>query len=381
MRNKIRLSLVSISLFVCACAQTYTEIDNSESFLAYDQSVIEKKEFRQFLKHQMDLHSIPGISIAVVNDGKIAALENLGYTNRNTKQFVRRSSMFEAASLSKPVFAFFTLQLAERGAIELTRPLHYYLPDSSLAIDKRYESVNAIHVLSHSSGFPNWRWFDSPPEPHDVERGEFFMLAAPGEKFSYSGEGYDYLSRVLAKNTGATLYGMQGLMERYLHKPLGIEHMYFTWNEHLYDTKVFGHTDESVTDRSWGAGLPHQNSFMFSAAGALHTNAENYARFIIALMEEQGLSSRYYQLMFKPRTKVHQTHARYLEDGITHWSMGFAVVPKENDLLYVHGGTHSDFQSQVAFSKDSRFGYVFFVNNKKGDELNMELKRFLRLEN
>ena len=96
-------------------------------------------------------------------------------------------------------------------------------------------------------------------------------------------------------------------------------------------------------------------------------------------MNEEGLLSETYEEMLKPRTVIEKTHNRYKEDGNTHWSLGFAITPLKNDTLYNHGGTHSDFQSQMAFSRNSKFGYVFFVNTKKGDELNKTLKEFLKI--
>ena len=112
----------------------------------------------------MDTLGIPGLSIALINEGELVYTKNIGYANLETQKKLDQNSIFEAASLSKPVFAYMVMKLSERGALDLTRPLHFYLPDSSMAIDRRYKNVTAIHVLSHSSGFPNWRWFDTPPD-------------------------------------------------------------------------------------------------------------------------------------------------------------------------------------------------------------------------
>ncbi len=170
---------------------------------------------------------------------------------------------------------------------------------------------------------------------------------------------------------------LSDLLHELVKQPLGIEHMYYTWDEFLYVHIVYGHSKGKATNRSWGSGLPYQNSFKFSAAGALHTNAENYAQFLIAVMHGKGLLPETYKEMLSPHAKVEKSSSRYKEDGITHWSLGFGMIPMASDTLYVHGGTHNDFQSQMLFSRQNQFGYAFFVNTKKGDELNKVLKEFL----
>lgn len=371
--NRI-IPILCLFLFI-SCKEQRSELD--ETLRLFNNNEISSARLTGFLNQQMDSLGIPGLSIAIINDVELVYSKNIGYANLDTKKEVNASSIFEAASLSKPVFAYMVMKLSERGAIELTRPLHFYLPDSLMKVDQRYKNVNAIHVLSHSTGFPNWRWFDKAPDSLNLKRGTFYMVQNPGEGFTYSGEGYDYLARVIASNTGNKMSELDDLFEELVQKPLGIEHMYFTWDEYLYDHKVYGHIDGKVNNRNWGSGLPYQNSYKFSAAGALHTNAENYSRFLIAMMNGEGLLPETYKKMLKPRTAIEKSHNRYREDGNTHWSLGFAITPLKNDTLYVHGGTHNDFQSQMAFSKNSKFGYVFFVNTKKGDALNKTLKEFI----
>ncbi|HAP60153.1 MAG TPA: hypothetical protein DCR93_11875 [Cytophagales bacterium] len=367
--------LPGLLLLLGACSSQVSEED--ATLQLFDGKAATSAEVTGFLRHQMDSLGIPGLSIAIINDAQVVYQKNLGYANLDTRQELDENSIFEAASLSKPVFAYFVMKLSERGAIELTRPLHFYLPEPSMEVEPRYRNVNARHVLSHSTGFPNWRWFDTPPDSLDTPRGTFYMLQNPGVGYTYSGEGYDYLARVIAKNSGYGMHALSDLFQELVQEPLGIKHMYFTWDEYLYDHKVYGHVAGRVNDRSWGSGLPHQNSYQFNAAGALHTNAENYARFLIAMINAEGLLPETYQDMLTPRTVVEKTSNRYTEDGITNWCLGFGVVPHGQDTLYVHGGTHTDFQSQMMFSRKSRFGYTFFVNTRKGDELNAAFTKFI----
>lgn len=111
--------------------------------------------------------------------------------NSASKELVDNDTVFEAASTSKPVFAYAVMKLVEKGVIDLDTPLTHYTSERFLKGDPRLDLVTARHVLSHTSGFPNWRSAEGL-------RLDF----TPGEKWSYSGEGYSYLQSVVTHLTG-----------------------------------------------------------------------------------------------------------------------------------------------------------------------------------
>src|SRR5205085_9673692 len=102
--------------------------------------------------------------------------------------------VFAAASLSKPVFASGVMSLVDAGALELDRPLTDYVAEPYLADDARAASITARMVLSHTTGFPNWRG-----------DGPLFLRWSPGTRWGYSGEGYAYLQQVVERLTSARL--------------------------------------------------------------------------------------------------------------------------------------------------------------------------------
>ncbi|MEO0688363.1 MAG: serine hydrolase domain-containing protein, partial [Cyanobacteria bacterium J06649_11] len=161
------IPILCLLLTVVSCKEQKSEL-NSKIRL-FDNSEIQSAHLTDFLNQQMDSLEIPGLSIAIVNDAKIVYSKNIGYANIDTKKELTENSIFEAASLSKPVFAYMVMKLSERGGIVLTRPLHYYLPDPLMEVDQRYKNVNAINVLSHSTGFPNWRWHDQVPDSLNIK--------------------------------------------------------------------------------------------------------------------------------------------------------------------------------------------------------------------
>src|SRR5215475_4594580 len=134
----------------------------------------------------MKAADVPGLSIALVRNGNVAWVRAFGVKDSKSKAPVTDETVFEAASLSKPVFAYAVLKLVDAGQIDLDKPLNQYLPgDYDVGQDPRLSQVTARRVLSHTTGFPNWR------------SGALKIHFTPGERFSYSGEGFVYLSKVI----------------------------------------------------------------------------------------------------------------------------------------------------------------------------------------
>ncbi|MEO1485541.1 MAG: serine hydrolase [Bacteroidota bacterium] len=138
-----------------------------------------------FVASYMEYYEIPGVSLGLIENGKLTYHKTYGVKNVFTQASVEKETLFEAASITKPVFGFAVCRLAERGIIDLDQPLYTYLPFEEIAYDERYKKITARHVLSHQTGFPNWR------------DGEMKIEFEPGTQFGYSGEGFEYLKKVI----------------------------------------------------------------------------------------------------------------------------------------------------------------------------------------
>ena len=345
----------------------------------YQENVVADSELDGFIARQMDELGIPGLSLAIINDGRTVYTRSPGVMNRDTGEPVDASSIFQAASLSKPVFAFFVMKLSEKGVIDLDRPLYFYLPDDSFEIEPSYRQVTARMVLGHTTGFPNWRWFDEMPEGVDRPRGDFFLRQQPGTGFTYSGEAYQYLARVIAHLTFRNMNELGELFQHEVGMPLGMKHAYFVWDDFVHEHGASGHVDGEVTGRKWGGGLPHHNSFIFNAPGGLRTEARSYAKFLETLINQEGLWPETYRTMLAEHGPVGPENSSYQEDGITAWSLGFGLRRMGSDTIYTHGGNNRGFQSGFAFSITRRMGYVVFVNCEQGAEFKRRLEVFLKL--
>src|ERR1700689_3940621 len=106
----------------------------------------------------MRLETLPGLSIAVVEDASVVWSRAVGVSNVETKEAVRTATPFEAASMGKPVFVYVVMKLVEEGLLDLDRPLVQYMPRPSFIAsdDPNIDKITVRDVVRHSTGLPNW---------------------------------------------------------------------------------------------------------------------------------------------------------------------------------------------------------------------------------
>lgn len=330
----------------------------------------------KFIAKQMDSLGLPGLSFALINNGKVVYHRSIGVSNLETKEKVNDNSVFEAASLSKTIFAYFVLKLVDQQKLNLDTPLYRYLPYPDIAKDERYKLITARMVLSHTSGFPNWRYFDKRDEIL-YKYGELYLKFKPGTQFSYSGEGYFYLAQVLAKLNNSTIQTLDPLFQSEVAQPLRLKKAWFTSNKYITDHKVKGHANGKLTNKPWPTSFPEQDSTWFEAAGGLHTDALSFSTFLIALMDGKGLSKQMNNEMFKEQVKLDKNSPHYLFNGTTAWGLGIAIKPVSYGIIYEHGGNNGDFQSGFKVNKANHNGYVFFTNCDQGTTFNKNIGALL----
>jgi CubicO group peptidase (beta-lactamase class C family)/predicted alpha/beta superfamily hydrolase len=314
----------------------------------------------KFLKSQMDSIGIPGLSFALINDGQIVYHRTLGVTNVETNQRLSNETIFDAASMTKTPFAFLVMKMAEKGILDLDKPLFTYLPYPDIAQDERYKLITARMVLSHTTGFPNWRFFNKD--------GKLDIKFTPGTQFLYSGEGYEYLANVIAHLMRIEKNDLQELFNEEIAKPLGMDKTYFTWNSWLEENQATGHVDGKVAE---GYGLRSKNP-NFHASYSMQTESMNYARFMIGIMNEEVLKKESHDDMLK---------VQYPDAGKSPnelWGLGIGIRHTEFGDEYFHGGFNLNFSSDFMFNKEQKFGYVFFTNCNKGSDFNKKLLKFFR---
>jgi len=337
---------------------------------------IDTAQFEKFITSQMDSLALPALSIAVINNNKVVFHKALGVANVDTQESVDNNSIYEVASLSKPIFSYFVLKYVDRGLINFDTPLYKYMPYPDIEQDKRYQLITARMALSHQTGFPNWRYFEMADTSLHINYGDLYLKFTPGTQFAYSGEGYLYLAKVIASLNNCDLQTLDNLFQKEVAEPMGMNHAYFSGNEYISKHKIFGHKQGKVFYKKWPTSFPDQDSSTFGAAGGLHTNAIDYAKFLIGLSEKKGLSASSYNEMFKAQVLLPKEHSMYQESGNAAWGLGIAIRPTPFGIIYEHGGNNGNFQSGFILSLDKKIGYVFLTNCDQGHSFNEKLSVF-----
>jgi CubicO group peptidase (beta-lactamase class C family) len=296
---------------------------------------------------------VPGLSIALIRNSKVVWHRGFGVKNAATKEPVDDGTVFEAASLSKPVFAYAVLKLVDRGVLDLDTPLVKYLPGAYVEGDERLKLITARMVLTHTTGFPNWRPRGEPLKIHFT----------PGEKFSYSGEGFVYLQRVVEHLSGQRL---EQLMRREVFGPLGMTSSSYLWLDSYDKLKATGHNS---------SGLPtaRRQPTEENAAASLQTTALDYSRFVIAILEGKGIKREMLRRMLTTQVRVDEACSdcigRKLErlSKSVSWGLGWGLQQTEDGTAFWHWGSNNgDVQCYTEASERQKTGIVIFTNSGNG---------------
>lgn len=299
-----------------------------------------------FLGLAMEQLKVPGLSLAIINDGVVSYSTVKGYSDLAQQEKVEATTIFEGASLSKPLFAYFVMTFVETGQLDLDRPLFEYLPYEVIAYDPRYKKITARMVLSHTSGFPNWR--------SDGKENKLTINFEPGSSFGYSGEGYQYLAKVLAHMLHTDDKGLEAIYQKRIAQPLDLKYTKFIQDEYNRNNKALPYQDGKNIK---GEGISDE----FGSAYSIHSNATDFSKWIIALMNKKGLTTENYAELFKAQIQLPEG-APQREQGVSDWTLGFAKAPLPFGTLYAHGGNNPGYTSLFAFNPEKKWGFVLFTN-------------------
>ena len=341
-----------ISLFIMSITLSCDQ-KSMQQIKALSGNEISVSELDSFLRAQMDSQNVKGISIAVINNGKIVYHRAIGIANVYSLDPVNEQTIFEAASVSKPVFAYFVMRLVDKGVLDLDTPLYKYYPYPAIEHDDRYKLITARMVLCHKTGFPNWRLNNF----FDQEYGKLFLNFTPGTQFSYSGESYVYLAKTIAHLLNCDLSNLDSVFQKEVCQPLNMEHANFGMNVYVAKHLASGHYEDKITySNSWDRTL-------FNPACGLYTEASSIANFLIALMEDKGLSKESMDELLKKQVMLPEDDHHRKVFGITEWSLGYCRKPSPFGMNLAHEGNNWGYSSQFLFNKEKKFGYVFFTNS------------------
>ncbi len=332
------------------------------------------------LPRLLELSRVPGIAVAVIDGGQ-AWERGFGLASEDPERPVGSATLFEGASLGKPVFAALALRLRDAGLLDLDRHLHDYLrlPDA----EARTRRITARHVLSNTTGLANWRLQPGPLRP------EF----DPGERFTYSGEGYFYLQCVVERLAGSSI---ERLMAEHVFVPLGMTSSSYAWRQDFGRAMAKGYDSEGEVleiyadmgkrfSRAAGdmkqpmhdwkcadmeramaqafPALPVLPVYMMpNVAGSFLTTVADYTRFLGAIVEPGNpfLSARSREEMIAPQVRLNSALS---------WGLGWGLEAAPAGPLLWHWGANGTFRNFVLADVAGRRAVVVFTNSANGPKV------------
>ena len=286
---------------------------------------------------------VAGLAIALVDDQGLRYAKVFGHT-RVARILLTETSLFQAASLSKPVFAYGVLTLWQQGMLDLDTPLAQLYRDRAIH-DPQAMLITAQHVLSHTTGFPNWR--------KDVAHAMLIPQTVPGTRFGYSGEGFEYLQRVVEHITGQPLHTF---LTTTVLEPLGMHHSRFGWG--------MSSAGEALLNAD-GIAAPPGDGILASAAWSLLTTAADYARFLSAMLDPDHdhaghLNATSVAAMLTAQVGVgNRPNLR--------WGLGWGLQETAQGSAFWHwGGPQNGYTSYTATLITQRKGIVILTNSETG---------------
>jgi CubicO group peptidase (beta-lactamase class C family) len=349
------------------------------------------------LPRLMRIAGVPGVAIAVVDRARLAWSGSFGVKNMLTRDPVRDDTLFEAASMTKPVFAYVVMRLTDEQRLDLDKPLVAYRRPANLGNDPDLERITARHVLEHSTGLPNWA------------SGPLVTRSAPGSSYTYSGEAFIWLQLVVEQIMGM---GLGGVMQAKLFDPAGMSRSSFGWDEAIAKSAVFGHSEppegetklppqptREMGDRllplasKWRKPIaawtfensveamretdpktpPSTHDLLVNSAGGLLMTASDYARFMVLMMDRPEraaweISDAARRAMLTPRLDV-RGH------DITR-GLGWELEQAPSGPLFQHSGSNYGIFKTLGVG-DARNGraIVVFTNAANGNALAARIVR------
>jgi CubicO group peptidase (beta-lactamase class C family) len=298
----------------------------------------------EVLKALAEKHDVCGVAVAVVRAGKVEQTEAASACRRLPQ--TAPDSIFQAASLSKPVFAYVVLKMAEQGKIDLDAPVMRYLPQgysfrpypflsnfdakTSPVTDPRLGVTTVRMLLNHTSGLPNW------------SDGPLGFDFAPGSHWQYSGEGYVLLQRAVEAITRTRL---DVLMDSYALRPFAMSDSSYVWRSDFEAHFQRGNNGQG-------------NTLTFSepiAPATLYTSAKDYGRFIAEVVADKNLIKTTLASAVPVDASLHLS-----------WGLGWGIEQTANDTLIFQWGNNPGYRAFAIASAKTGDGLVILTNSEDG---------------
>ena len=302
-----------------------------------------------YIKAQMALQKIPGLSIAVVRNGEIVKAKGYGLANVELNVPAKPETVYQSGSMGKQFTATAVMMLVEEGKMGLDDKINKYFPDSP----ESWSNITVRNLLTHTAGTTDYpKDFDfrrDYTEDELLKKAQAIPLAfEPGERWSYSNVGYVTLGILISKVTG-TFYG-EFLRER-IFKPLGMTTARIISEADIVPNRAAGYRmpKGELKNQEWVS--PSMNT---TADGSLYLTVLDVAKWDAALYTEKLLKKSSLDQMWTPVK---------LNNGVTRpYGFGWAFNDVGGHKIIEHGGAWQGFTSHIARYIKEKFTVVVLTN-------------------
>jgi CubicO group peptidase (beta-lactamase class C family) len=318
------------------------------------------------LPELMVRNKVPAVSIAVIENGRVAWARAYGMADPTSGRAATTETMFQAASISKPVAATAALALVDQGVLNLDRPVNEQLTSWKVPPHQFGQDVTLRHLLTHTAGltvhgFPGYRSDGPLPTLVQVLNGEAPANTAavrvdqqPGSAWRYSGGGITVAQLLMADAAGEDF---PALMDRLVLTPLGMANS--TYSQPLPEARSGAVAVAHDSKGQAVAGRYHIYPEM--AAAGLWTTPTDLAKWAVAvssaLKGEAGGPIR-------PETAV-----AMLTPGKGDWGLGVGVNGEGEGLRFSHSGANEGFRTILIAHPRQGQGVVIMTNSDEGAKL------------
>ncbi|MDP2386675.1 MAG: serine hydrolase [Bacteroidota bacterium] len=298
-----------------------------------------KNETERWLKQKY----IPALGIGFIKDGKIEQISVFGELEKDKPAPV--NTIWNVASMTKPITALVALKLIDAGKWDLDEPIYNYYTDPDVVNDPRAKKLTTRIILSHQTGFPNWRGNNAD--------GKLSFEFEPGTKYQYSGEGYEYLRKAIEKKFKKSL---EKLASELIFKPLKMNDTRFTWDKKMDSTRFAKwHTETGKLYET------HKNTTA-NAADNLLTTVGDYSKFLVHILNGAGISTKLYNEMIAEQVRINDTK---------HWGLGWWIdenINSNKDFALVHGGDDIGVHTIAFIVPKTKQALLIFTNCDNGTD-------------
>ncbi len=369
-------------LFLLLCTFFNCTMNKEQDIGRLDGSKISKDSITQKINELVTDANVQGMAIAIFNDNRNVYQNVVGYKDFPKKLVLTDSTNIYGASLSKAVFSVIVMKLVEDQVIDLDTPLESYLPKkiyeyepqtrwhddySDLRQDTLYHHITARMCLAHTTGFANWRFFETDQKLR--------VHGMPGAKYGYSGEGLVYLQVVLEKITGK---GLEQLAQEIIFSPLGMKHSSYEWQPQFEKDFAYGHMKNGDIYDKDTDNEPR-------GASTLETTSSDYIKFLTACLNQEILTKASYNEIFHPQIRIHSlTHFGPGADQVTtkydyinlSCGLGWLTIDTPFGIGVSKAGHGNGFQHYSILFPESGKGILIMTNSDNGESIYKELLEY-----